>query len=987
MRSKTQTPGGSMARICYTSRQVVLNQPFVLILLTMLLLTGNRVRAQNPVQSANAELRTLFSNLNNPNPTVRFLYDMSAKVTDSLFYTQISYDTSNVDNWYFLYDEMYHAAYDTNLFVRSDTIFQRALPKIQNDTIPIGIFDWRFNRLKPDALTTNNYFDFDTVNNVLTDKVPQPVSPYDIDTIFAISPLAHEAPYANVTFQFDPQFFFTDPTTPYHPDARTLKIDFDDGNGWVNFSVYSVTNHSVVYSTSGDKIIKAATFNTFTGQMITHAVSTFHVISTTVSVDPDTTINVIPGLEVGVYEGCQASAERKFVVYLEGMDLLNNRNIPEIYTDMINNADLAELQNFGYTFLVVNFNNPYAPIQQNGMNVVQLLDYLKCISSAPVVLIGESMGGLIGRYALLHMESSSYSSKRCLPGSMHNTRLFITIDSPHDGANIPLGIQQLYRNLAPFTYMFSSFTAGMNNQYGLFLDGTSSKQMLIYHVDTDIMPGSPISISPYGPSSVRNQLEDQFLAWGDYPRYCKMMALSNGALDGSRQRQYFNETSRNFRQPNDYLMRLKSDAYLKILWFKIIGANTEFAVRTNPDGNGSVLKMSAGISHWKLKLKWFGIKLVWGSTDLVKIEKTALNVRPYCVSAGSILSNVTNPINGEQSSTSPDWAKFLGYTVNWTIDDFGNVDFHSSAGGLGFQFFANINFDFISYSDGFRFGFIPVQSSFGYKADNPDDLDFNIHATTINDIMNRTPFNAVVTNPTRLNRHHLTMDNPELNPYATCNDPALHSTLLGREIGDDVLYLENHNTLPHGPVYEAERNVFVNYRNPIYNYPSVVSTVADFTPPDRFHYVISKDKGLNITGNPIRIRANNSVNINPFDPLAGPYQILPGFMVICCQHFTQINAKLGVKAAPQGFLDLYPNPNDGNLLWVKYRFAQRTPVTASVYNITGQLMGQMIMPFDDNTLESRFSIDLGKFDLPGGIYILQMKGGSETYTKKFSVVK
>lgn len=199
-----------------------------------------QVKAQNPIELMNAELRHLFSNLNNPNPDVRFLYDMSAKVTDSIFYTDISYDTSIVDNWYNLYYEMYNAAYDTTLFITQDSIFQNSFPKVLNDTIPIGILHWKYNKLKPGALDTNLYFSFDTINNVVYDLVPQPITPYVIESIFAASPLTREVTFANLTFQVTPDLFFKDPTTIYDPDNRILKIDFDDGNGWVEFDPYIV---------------------------------------------------------------------------------------------------------------------------------------------------------------------------------------------------------------------------------------------------------------------------------------------------------------------------------------------------------------------------------------------------------------------------------------------------------------------------------------------------------------------------------------------------------------------------------------------------------------------------------------------------------------------------------------------------------------------------------------------------------------------------
>jgi hypothetical protein len=144
----------------------------------VLMMTAIRINAQpSPFQIMVGELRQLFSNISNPNPSVSFFYDLSPHIVDSAyFHHYVDLDTNNASNWFNLYKEMYYMAYDTTLYLKSDTVYQRALSKIQSDTIPLGIIDWDFNLLIPAALTTGNYFTFDTINNLLYDK-PERLAP------------------------------------------------------------------------------------------------------------------------------------------------------------------------------------------------------------------------------------------------------------------------------------------------------------------------------------------------------------------------------------------------------------------------------------------------------------------------------------------------------------------------------------------------------------------------------------------------------------------------------------------------------------------------------------------------------------------------------------------------------------------------------------------------------------------------------------------
>ena len=53
-------------------------------------------------------------------------------------------------------------------------------------------------------------------------------------------------------------------------------------------------------------------------------------------------------------------------------------------------------------------------------------------STTPNVVLGQSMGGVIARYALKDMENK---------GLPHDPRTYISHDAPHLGANVPLGYQ------------------------------------------------------------------------------------------------------------------------------------------------------------------------------------------------------------------------------------------------------------------------------------------------------------------------------------------------------------------------------------------------------------------------------------------------------------------------------------------------------------------------------------------------------------------
>jgi hypothetical protein len=157
----------------------------LLLLMLLLLNTGKLLKAQappsglisNPLLLVNQQLRDLFTPLYRPALIQEYLYDMSAHVSDDKFWTNLSYDTSNTDNWYRLYWEQFYMAYDTTSLSSDESIYESVLQYI-GDTVPIGVLDISYYKFNSKALTTKDYFIFDTINDKISDIVNRPNDPY-----------------------------------------------------------------------------------------------------------------------------------------------------------------------------------------------------------------------------------------------------------------------------------------------------------------------------------------------------------------------------------------------------------------------------------------------------------------------------------------------------------------------------------------------------------------------------------------------------------------------------------------------------------------------------------------------------------------------------------------------------------------------------------------------------------------------------------------
>lgn len=238
------------------------------------------------------------------------------------------------------------------------------------------------------------------------------------------------------------------------------------------------------------------------------------------------------------------------------------------------------LRNLGYDVVIVNhptyevggkeIDGGADYIERNALTLTRLIrDINKKISdnnsNEQLVIVGPSMGGQISRYALAYMEKEYEETDD--PKWKHNTRLWVSVDSPHLGANIPMGVQSLINLAKDQSPQAQDFA---DNQLG----SAAARQQLIeqysgHHLHQlldDKMDNKTVS---QGYSTSRGSIffqnfYDNLFNNGlpnskGYPQNLRKIALVNGSMSGSRT--YENPWTRNpndtFAYPNEETVHIK----------------------------------------------------------------------------------------------------------------------------------------------------------------------------------------------------------------------------------------------------------------------------------------------------------------------------------------------------------------------------------------------------------------------------------------------
>jgi hypothetical protein len=175
-------------------------------------------------------------------------------------------------------------------------------------------------------------------------------------------------------------------------------------------------------------------------------------------------------------------------------------------------------------------------IERNAMVLVKLIQTVNQQlqangSNEKITIIGPSMGGLISRYALRYMEQNNMN---------HNCKLWVSFDSPHHGANIPIGMQAMLVHMG-----YDMGLEGPRKAVEDLLFVPAARQMLIHHYEgtvNDVPGGSP---------GYRDRFVQTMTSMGFPQASCmRKVALNNGSKNG---------TSQNFPLSGGQAMEIKAE--------------------------------------------------------------------------------------------------------------------------------------------------------------------------------------------------------------------------------------------------------------------------------------------------------------------------------------------------------------------------------------------------------------------------------------------
>lgn len=468
------------------------------------------------------------------------------------------------------YYEFYNCSYLQNNFLHPDTLISLLNENYSRNIHPISMLKANFSTIDTNAvangsLTKNNGKLYDVLNQ----------NPYIVhkSVLIALLNNGDDLDTGTHEFVFDKNFILGNDTIA----IQSVSLDFHDGNGIQTRTLSnispdnygSITPFSLTVAQYGDlnideninlsdgssySMIFRITFSNKSsgncdnciviggcdgGDQLNIITSRNSTISDYGSLLPPR-MSMTSGYQYPSPEGtayifyananCASRQITKPIVFVDGYDPNNSRGVREIYSNYLNKEvtlplpigkiKIADyLRQIGYDIIILDYKNANDYIEENSMVVIKLLQTLWQQHSSTIqknfVLIGPSLGALVSQYALAYMDHNSIPS---------HTRLFISFDGPHQGANANIGVQNLVHYILNGGGLSTLASGKIQDALYTFLDNAPARQILAHHYNAHSMIPSP--------DNFRNIFLNHLSSVNKYPTTCRNVAIIDGNKNG-----------------------------------------------------------------------------------------------------------------------------------------------------------------------------------------------------------------------------------------------------------------------------------------------------------------------------------------------------------------------------------------------------------------------------------------------------------------------
>ncbi len=229
----------------------------------------------------------------------------------------------------------------------------------------------------------------------------------------------------------------------------------------------------------------------------------------------------------------EPEGQNSFLGFIRNVSLSGSGNLVNLIGNAFNPNAASQ-----YDIIYVNWRNGVDHLQRNELVLEAVIRWVNQRKQPlngtmqPNVVLGSSMGGVIARMALGRMDRGG-GQNGAGGFAAHQTSLYISVDAPHQGANVPLGYQAAVRHatrqyiatgpIALGIEAVQTIRNGPSPLLNLLLaDQPAAKQLLKNRIDLS-----------YNTANTSNQqfLQDLRTLWA-YPANIRNVAISNGSECG-----------------------------------------------------------------------------------------------------------------------------------------------------------------------------------------------------------------------------------------------------------------------------------------------------------------------------------------------------------------------------------------------------------------------------------------------------------------------
>lgn len=180
------------------------------------------------------------------------------------------------------------------------------------------------------------------------------------------------------------------------------------------------------------------------------------------------------------------------------------------------NPLVQRMLNDGYDIVFCDFADGADWIQKNGLALIEVINFVNREKRAgtpigtcyPNIVVGASMGGQVAKWALRTMENQ---------GINHDAALYVSFDSPQQGANVALAVQSFI--------WFNANYGSVESRAKILprwkaLNRPAAQQLIVHHFNR---------IEQTNGCDLRQQFADEMIRIGGYPSRTRNIATANGS--------------------------------------------------------------------------------------------------------------------------------------------------------------------------------------------------------------------------------------------------------------------------------------------------------------------------------------------------------------------------------------------------------------------------------------------------------------------------